>query len=87
MVQFYRHFPITGPLSSADMADGCLISLKWCIYECTVHGYLNNNKNKAETKPGRAGKKKERGHSSALKLFPILRLFDYVICILFVISV
>jgi hypothetical protein len=30
MVQFYRHFPITGPLSSADMADGCLISLKWC---------------------------------------------------------
>jgi hypothetical protein len=25
----YRHFPITGPLSSADMADGCLISLKY----------------------------------------------------------
>jgi hypothetical protein len=32
MVEFYRHFPITaGPLSSADMADGCLISLKWCF--------------------------------------------------------
>jgi hypothetical protein len=31
MVQFYRHFSITGPLLSADMADGCLISLKWCF--------------------------------------------------------
>jgi hypothetical protein len=31
MVQFYRHFPKNGLLSSADMADSCLISLKWRV--------------------------------------------------------
>jgi hypothetical protein len=36
MVQFYRHFPITGLLSSADMADSCLISLKWRIQPPTL---------------------------------------------------
>jgi hypothetical protein len=36
MVHFYRHFPITWQLSSADMADSCLISLKWRVQPPTL---------------------------------------------------
>jgi hypothetical protein len=34
MIMLNRHFPITGPLLSADMADGCLNS-----QQCTMGKY------------------------------------------------
>jgi hypothetical protein len=37
MAQFYRHFPITGPQSLADMADGRLMTLKISLARETRH--------------------------------------------------